>query len=166
MEPHFEHDDVITKEYGKQLLSFDNLFAAKAYFYEVRKEQLSLLEQLCEEFTIPFTYTIHSLQKLEEFYFSLFQQNLFFDLQVTIEEVEQCLSLYVCETLIRNYGSDAEWIVQEYAFEDKKYTMGIRYGRNHLFFENMFSHLYLMKKDASSGVLTHRYERMKKFCKE
>lgn len=159
-----QHNDAILK-YANKLPSFDNIYAAQAFYYEFRQEHLHLLMEIASENQVILDFSKDSLISLETLYFSLFQNNSFFDLQVTIEEFETCMSIYICEVLVKHYSDKAEWLVEAYAYSDDKYVMGIRYGRYHLYFQNLFEKFYLMNKDASQQELLRRYERMEKRCK-
>lgn len=164
-EPEFNHYREITHEYGEQLPHFDNIYAAQTHFYEFRKDLLFLLEEICNEFNIIIDYTPKSLMSIEKLYFDLFKDNKFFDLQLTIEEFETCMSIYLCEVLVRENPDCSEWLVQEYLFIDNKFVMGIRFGRYHQYFQNMFSDHYVSYKDESEMTLSKRYARMARFCK-
>ncbi|WP_226671449.1 hypothetical protein [Metabacillus litoralis] len=164
-EPQLDHYRDITLEYGDQLPEFDNIYAAQTYYYEFRKDHLFLLEEICNELNIIIDYSSRSLIDIEKLYFDLFKENKYFDFQITVEEFETCMSIYLCEVLVRENSDCSEWLVQEYPFIDHKFVMGIRYGRYHQFFQNMFSDHYLSHKDESEMTLSKRYERMARFCK-
>ncbi|MFP2989094.1 hypothetical protein RAE01_21370, partial [Bacillus velezensis] len=87
---------------------------------------LKLLEEITKEYDVLLDFSPKSLISLEEFYFHLFRNNYFFDIQMTIEEFETCMSLYLCEVLVTHHDGTAEWIVEEYPYADQKYVMGIR----------------------------------------
>ncbi|MCM3163807.1 hypothetical protein [Metabacillus litoralis] len=160
MQLHFENNHDSIQEYASTLPFFDNIYAAKAFYYEHRQEQLKLLEEITKEYDVLLDFSPKSLISLEEFYFHLFRNNYFFDIQMTIEEFETCMSLYLCEVLVTHHDGTAEWIVEEYPYADQKYVMGIRYGRFHQYFENLFPQFYLSHKDESQQVLFKRYIRM------
>lgn len=162
MQLQFDHHKDPINEYADKLPSFDNMYAAQAFYYEHRQEHLELLKEIVKEFDLHLNYSPDTLISIEELYYSLFQNNRFFDLQVSIEEFETCMSIYFCEVLVKHHGHNAEWIVEEYPYADGKYVMGIRYGRFHQYFENLFPHLYLANKDASQQTLLKRYIRMSK----
>ncbi|WP_175637780.1 hypothetical protein [Metabacillus schmidteae] len=165
MQLNFDQHDDATLEYAKQLPSFDNIYAAQAFYYEFRQEYIHLLMEIASEYQVILDYSKESLNSLETLYFSLFKNNSFFDLQVTIEEFETSMSIYVCDVLIKHHSDTSEWLVESYAYSDDKYVMGIRYGRYHLYFQNLFEQFYLMNKDGSKHELLRRYERMEKRCK-
>ncbi len=161
MQLHFDeqYQDAMT-EYAKQLPSFDNIYAAQAFYYEHRQDHLMLLLEIAKAYQVTLDFSINSLVSLETLYFSLFRNNSFFDLQVSIEEFETSMSIYLCEVLVKNHPDKAKWIVEEYAYADQKYVMGIKYGRYHQYFQNLFEQFYLSHKDASKNVLLKRFERM------
>jgi hypothetical protein len=165
MEPIFDSPRDVLFEYADQLPFFDNLYAAQAHYYNQRKEQLLHLEEICREVNLPLDYSPDSLIYLEALYFQFFQTNRFYDFQLSIEEFEQLISVYLCEIVIQKNSGNAEWFVEEYSHVDHKYTMGIRYGRYHLHFQNLFPHHYLSHQDASGQTFYKRFLRMNKHCK-
>ncbi|MBM7605338.1 hypothetical protein JOC75_003361 [Metabacillus crassostreae] len=164
-EPQLNHYRDITQEYGEQLPDFDNIYTAQAHYYEFRKDHLFLLEEISNEFNIIIDYSPKSLMDIEKLYFDLFKDNKYFDLQITIAEFETCMSIYLCEVLVRENPECSEWLVKEYPFIDNKFVMGIRYGRYHQYFQNMFLDHYVSHKDESEMILSKRYDRMARFCK-
>ena len=165
MQLNLNHQFDATLEYGKQLPSFDNIYAAQAFYYEFRQEYINVLMEIASDYQVKLDYSKNSLIVLESLYFSLFKNNSFYDLQVTIEEFETSMSMYVCDVLVKQHPDNAEWIVEAYAYGEDKYVMGLRYGRYHLYFQNLFQQFYLMNKDAGKQELLRRYERMEKRCK-
>ncbi|MCM3442877.1 hypothetical protein [Metabacillus halosaccharovorans] len=164
MQLNFDHQYDATLEYAKQLPSFDNIYAAQAFYYEFRQEHLHLLMEIANEYHVTLDYSKNSLISLEHLYFSLFQNNSFFDSQVTIEEFETSMGIYMCDVLVKQHPNKAEWLVEAYAYGDDKYVMGIRYGRYNQYFQNLLHQFYLMNKDAGKQELVRRYERMEKRC--
>ncbi|MFC0272478.1 hypothetical protein ACFFIX_13635 [Metabacillus herbersteinensis] len=147
------------KDYAENLPSFDHIYAAQVYYYELRTEKLLIFGEIVAEFDLKLDYSPESLIALERIYFDMMKNNLFYDLSLTNEEFEEYLSIYFGEVIVRN-SLDAEWVVREYPFVEGTYTMGIRSGRFTTHFQNLFEKHYLSCKDASKQTIYKRYLRM------
>ncbi|MBD1383241.1 hypothetical protein [Metabacillus arenae] len=146
------------EEYGKDLPSFENEFLAQNYYFEYRMEQLSLFIDLANHFGYHPDFSAESLDDIEEFYFELFQSNGFIDIQMTINELEECLSIYFGEVLVRNHDR-IEWVVKEYPFAKEKYAAGLQYGKKTRYFKNLFENYYLTAKSSTERRMQKLYKR-------
>lgn len=142
-------------------LSPENEALAKVYYYEKRKENLSLLEDIYAELGLTLNYSGKSLIELEEVYFSFFQQNKFRDFQITVKELEECMSIYFGE-VITIHLEDAKWLVKEYSFTEGAYVMGLQCGRTTTYFSNFFEEHYMTVRDASEQKIYQLYKRYEK----
>jgi hypothetical protein len=145
-------------DYGRNLPVFENEALAKVYYYEQRKENLSLLEDIYAELGLTLNYSAKSLIELEEVYFSFFHQNKFSDYQITVKDLEECMSIYFGEVVTIHLDA-ASWIVKEYSFTEGAYVMGLQCGRTTTYFSNLFEDHYMTAKDASRQKIYQLYER-------
>ncbi|HWO96428.1 MAG TPA: hypothetical protein VNM45_08865 [Bacillus sp. (in: firmicutes)] len=143
----------LAEQYGKELLSFDNKFAANVYYYEYRQNQLSSLETICSEYELfSFDFTPESLLAMEDTYFELCEHEAFEEICTTQEEFERAMGVYFGEVVIRNIER-AEWVVQEYPIVEGKYTLGIRKGWFTLNIPNGFvDHAYQPQHEDRCGI--------------
>jgi hypothetical protein len=147
------HGLALAEQYGKELVSFDNQFAANVYYYEYRCELLAFFERLCKEHDLfPFDFTPESLLAMEDVYFELCEYEAFEDIGATEEEFERAMGVYFGEVVIRNVER-VEWAVQEYPVVEGKYTMGIRKGWFTLNIPNGFpDHAYQPQHEDRRGI--------------
>ena len=61
-------------------------------------------------------------QGLEKWYFDLYEKQSFGQVGLTQEEFESMMAVYWGEVIIKN-NEDAEWVVEEYPFSQKKYEL-------------------------------------------
>lgn len=155
----------IGTDYGRNLPVFENEEAAKVYYYEQRKENLSLLEDIYAELGLTLNYSVKSLIELEEVYFSFFQENKFRDFQLSIRDLEECMSIYFGE-VVTIHLDGASWIVKEYSFTEGAYVMGLQCGRRATYFSNLFEDHYMTAKDASGQKMHQLYKRYERKAKK
>ncbi|MCM3597460.1 hypothetical protein M4D55_16945 [Metabacillus idriensis] len=151
----------IETDYGRNLPVFENEELAKVYYYEQRKENLSLLEDIYAELGLTLNYSVKSLIQLEEVYFSFFQENKFRDFQLSIGDLEECMSIYFGE-VVTIHSDEASWLVKEYSFTEGAYVMGLQSGRSATYFSNLFENHYMTAKDASEQKIYKLYKRYEK----
>ncbi|HOX60209.1 MAG TPA: hypothetical protein PLC99_25310 [Verrucomicrobiota bacterium] len=119
----------IAKLFGQRLPAFPTKAEAEAHLFSQRDERLRHIIELAPHSAGVFAadFTPNSLKGLESWYFILRESDSFGSLGITCEEFERCMAMYYCETAVRN-NPDAQWVVQEYAFERGKYEMGVAKG--------------------------------------
>ncbi|MGD6794107.1 hypothetical protein [Metabacillus indicus] len=159
----YQHD--FETDYGKNLPVFESEEAAKIYFYEQRKENLSLLEDIYAELGLPLTFSPKSLIELEEVYFSFFKENKFRDFQLTVADLEECMSIYFGEVAVIHLDH-AAWAVKEYSFTENAYVSGIQCGRTITYFSNLFENHFLSAKDASEQKIYEMYKKYERKSKK
>ncbi|USK33721.1 hypothetical protein LIT25_25005 [Bacillus sp. F19] len=112
----------IETDYGRNLPGIENEELAKVHYYDQRKENLSLLEDIYAELGLTLNYSVKSLIKLKEVYFSFFQENKFRDFLLSIGDLEVCMSIYFGE-VVTIHLDGASWIVKEYSFTEGAYAV-------------------------------------------
>ncbi len=107
--------------YGETLKEFSDISEAENYFISYKDNLLNILNTICTQKSI-FSpdYTIESLKKLEKWYFDLYEKESFDKVGLTQTEFESIMSIYWGAVIVKN-NEDAKWVVEEYAFSQKKY---------------------------------------------
>ena len=116
----------VAKQFGGKLPSFKSQNEAEAFLFQQRDERLQLLLESAKNTNIFATdFSQESLKNLESWYFALWESSGFDKLRITREEFESCMASYFGEVVVRNH-SDAKWVVQEFAFQNGRYEIGVQ----------------------------------------
>ncbi|MRX74137.1 hypothetical protein GJU40_18610 [Bacillus lacus] len=162
MQPEF-HD--MQEEYGRNLPDFQNELQAKVYYFDYRKEQLELMEEIFQYYGLKLDYSPNSLQEMEELYFQLFRHGGFYDLQISPEEFEKAMTVYFGEVVIFN-TEDTFWAAKEYPFMEGKYTMALETGRYTAHSLNLFQDHYLSVRNEREQAVYREYTKWLKRAKK
>ena len=117
----------VARKYGSKLPSFQSSEDAHMYWSQYRSDHLALLEEISEQ-TDSFypDYDPESLKAIERWYFDLYEHDSFKSQEVDRLTFESCMAMYLGEVIVRN--TEADWIVEAYAFVSGKYELGVRKG--------------------------------------
>ncbi|MEW4283292.1 hypothetical protein [Priestia koreensis] len=147
------------KEYGQDLISCEDKIEAKVYYYQLRERVMKKLRNVSEYVDeLQIDYSPGSLLVLELLYFDLYETNRFDVLDVTRQEMEECLAVYLGEVTTAQV-SDVDWVVEEYPFIEGKYIMGIRQGTYTLYVGTSFLDHY---KSHSNQTLYYHFRSFQK----
>ncbi len=126
-------------KYGEKLPSFSGMEDAKECLFAFRDEHLALLEKITKQQSV-FTpdYQPVSLKQLEGWYFKLYETNSFHLLGTNREVFESCMAMYFGEIAVRR--GKAQWIVQEYFLDKRKFQLGINNGLMKMMLERFTDH--------------------------
>ncbi len=114
----------IALEHGDKLPAFPDRQAAERYWFSLRDKHLALLSQVAHDHPdLGLDYAPASLKRLEQWYFNLYENDLYEAAGITRETLEVCMAMYFGEVVVRN--TSARWVVQEYSFVPGKYELGI-----------------------------------------
>lgn len=119
----------IATGYGADLIVCENQFEASYYYHEMRGQCLQKLKEiskLVDEFE--FDFSPDSLKIIELLYYDVEDQQSFSFFNLTKEEFERCLGVYLGEVVVRNIEK-ARWVVREYSLDSSKFLMGIEKGK-------------------------------------
>ena len=118
-----KHSLNIAVKYGESLREFRDQSEAENYYISYKDDLLNRLKAISTQASAFFSdYTIESLKKLENWYFNLYEKQSFDKAGSTQEDFESMMSVYWGEVIIKN-NEDAEWVVEEYPFSQKKYEL-------------------------------------------
>lgn len=147
------------KDFGQRLPAFGSQAEAEAYLFGQRDERLRRLCKLAlvsNDFIADFSPA--SLKNLESWYFALCDSDGFGQCGIAREELECCMASYFCEVAVRNCPN-AKWIVQEFAFEQGKYEIGIKRGLLH-WMRNRFTDHYKQPNNKRRQKIYKSYAQM------
>ena len=150
----------IAKLFGKKLPGFASQAEAERELYGYRDDRLQKLSRLAsasDDFKS--TGTPESLKQLEAWYFKLWEDDAFEDVGSTREEFEECMAMYFGEVLVGNIAG-AEWIVSEYAFEEGKYEIGVKWQLTSVMLRRFTDHFKTSNNKRRQSI----WRRYKQYC--
>ena len=117
----------IARKYGAKLPGFQCSEDANIYWSRYRSDHLTLLDHI-SEYSNSFSpdYCPDSLKTLEKWYFDLYENDSFKLFNIDRSTFESCMAMYLGEVIVRN--TEADWIVEAFAFVSGKYELGVRKG--------------------------------------
>ena len=154
-----KHSLNIAVKYGESLREFRDQSEAEDYYISYKDDLLNRLKAISTQASAFFPdYTIESLKKLENWYFNLYEKQSFDKAGSTQEDFESMMSVYWGEVIIKN-NEDAEWVVEEYPFSQKKYEFLVSKGLCNVSVVNKFHDLYRMQSNKRRTLLFREYNR-------
>lgn len=154
-----KHSLNIAVKYGESLREFRDQSEAEDYYISYKDDLLNRLKAISTQASAFFPdYTIESLKKLENWYFNLYEKQSFDKAGSTQEDFESMMSVYWGEVIIKN-NEDAEWVVEEYPFSQKKYEFLVSKGLCSVSVVNKFHDLYRMQSNKRRTLLFREYNR-------
>jgi hypothetical protein len=148
----------IAESFGRTLAAFRTAGDARSQLFAERDERLTKMKALAaksEGFAAD--DTPESLKKMEAWYFQLVDGDGFRALGTSREEFEQCMATYFCQVAVTNC-SGAEWHVGEYAFEKRKYEIGVKRGLLQLM-RGAFRDHYMKSSNRTRTAIFREYQR-------
>lgn len=138
---------------------FDDIAQAEKYFISYKDELLNRLEAISGQLDgFSPDYTIESLKNIEKLYFELYRNNTFGKLLLSQKQFESIMSVYWGEVVIKN-NADAKWLLEEFAFSQRKYELLINKGLCNISIFDMFQDLYKRQGNKRQNLLFREYNR-------
>lgn len=137
--------------------SFNSLEQAKEYFDNFRDHRLKLISEISSKYsTFKSDYTPESLKDLEKLYFSLYENEIWKENDLSREMFEECLAVYFGAVVVKN-NDQYYWNIEKFSLGKDKYHLYITKKLSSLCVER-FPDYYKTPNNKTKSSLYRKYK--------